>query len=198
MQRSTLSRNLLFVALIIGANLVFDTCVAQATIYVRPSLMYLYDRDEDNGSKTSTTRQLIDLGIGYIGQARWALGGLYATERKDVKSEPASGGTTTTSGNRTSLGPTLGWVSAGDLGFYILGTYFVQSEYVEGSNTYKGNGYEADLGVRIPVRGTFVALQVSYKNFEYKKYSAGGGDVELSRPRVHTFIDPYFALFFEF
>lgn len=66
------------------------------------------------------------------------------------------------------------------------------------SSTYQGGGYQVDLGVRFKLSSVFVGLQMSYKMFEYKKYTTGGASVALTEPIKQGFVDPYFALFFEF
>lgn len=168
-----------------------DLC--QAEVYAKPALMYLISGDESAGSKTNTQRQLIDLSIGYIASFRLAVGAIYATERKEVQNV-----STTNSTSRSSFGLSTGWVANSDPGVFLMGNYFFQSSFIDSANTYKGNGYQVDAGIKFKVKSTSIALQLSYKSFDYGTLLTGGAETTLSQHLVHTFLDPYFAMFFQF
>lgn len=181
---------------ILALTVFFTGAWAEAGAYIKPQVMYLIDGEEENGTTTTTTRQLIDLGAGYLTTDGIAIGGLYATEKTQIKTEGASSSVTDKS--RTSLGGGLGYFMQGNVAPYIMADYLFSSEYIESSTTYTGTGYLVDLGVRFSVGSLFLGMQLTYKKFEYKESRSGSTTTSLSQPLKHTFLDPYFAFMFQF
>jgi hypothetical protein len=143
-----------------------------------------------SGSSTSKdTRQIIEIGGGYLTQKRWLILGQYAQETVNS----SSGGSTTTS-TRTSYGPGFGWVSNRDVGAYIDAIYYFSSQYAEQGTTLKGSGYQADLGLKIVLSKMAVLAGFSYAHFDYNKTNTG----TLSPAIKHTVLAPRLGLQFEF
>lgn len=161
--------------------LVFGSLVgareARAQGYIRGGAMYL---SEGSGSGTinKTSRTLIDVGAGYAHADGWTLGFLYGTE-----SVTYSGGAAST--NRASFGPSVGYMKA-DTGFYGMASYFLTSTY----SSYKGTGYEIDVGYKVPMGKVSLGVQMSYKRF---KYTESGGS-SIDPPYEQEYIDPYFVI----
>ena len=171
-------------------------------IYFKPTAMYVIDNSENASganSKSTTSRQLIDVGFGFIFDNGLTVGGLYATEKRNEETTSTSGSTSTSTGDRTSLGAGIGWASDKDIGPFVMAIYFPQSTYVTSPNNinHTGGGYQADLGVRFKMKHVFFGLQLSYKAFEYKEYSSGPTKIALSHPLKHTNLDPYLSIFFQ-
>lgn len=162
--------------------LCFSSARVLADGYFKFDGMYTFSKTKDGGGSSESTETLMNFGAGYISQKGWVIGGLYATEK--VK----SGGQTV---DRTSMGPTVGWISRRENGFFILGTYFISSEF---GNGYEGSGYEIDLGYKFKIRKVALAPQLSYKNFEYGELNGA----KISPPDQLTKLDPYFVLLIEF
>ncbi|NJL25607.1 MAG: hypothetical protein HC902_10820 [Calothrix sp. SM1_5_4] len=85
---------------------------AFAAGYFRLSGIYSSE-ETGQGTTTKSSRTLLDLGAGYTWSSGFTLGGLYGTEKRE------SGDSST---DRTSLGPTIGYLQKGG-GFFALGTY---------------------------------------------------------------------------
>ncbi|HVK62784.1 MAG TPA: hypothetical protein VM432_14600 [Bdellovibrionales bacterium] len=174
-------RSIRFLAAILGLLVSFNASMASANGYFRLGGMYTFsERGRDDLSKT--TRTLLDIGGGYVWTKGWTLGGLYQMDKVQSDSYTL---------DRTSYGPTAGWISQDSGGPYVLATYFFSSKR---SDEYEGSGYQFDLGYRFPVKGIFLALQMSYKHFAYNK--ANGR--ELDPPYNENYLDPYIALMFDF
>ena len=149
--------------------------------YVRLGGMYLSESTEQS-SASKSSRTYLDLGTGTITRRGLTLGLLYSYEK--INSDASSA-------KRTSIGPTVGWVSQKERGPYLLGTYFLSSQLDEG---FTGSGYQVDLGYKILLRKIALALQLSYKKFSYGKQSGQA----LSPERSDSRIDPYFQIWYEF
>ena len=167
---------------------------AEAKIYFQPRLMYLEETDKSNSGDSTRKRTLIDAALGYGMDNGLLIGAIYATEKRQWSSS-AGGASDAT---RTSMGPSVGWMGSDAVAPYVMGTYYLSSEYVTGSYTYKGTGFQIDLGVNFKVGPGAVGLQLSYKKFDYNKYTLSGRDFDLSPADSQGFIDPYFAFAFEF
>ncbi|MEK2689700.1 hypothetical protein [Bdellovibrio sp. GT3] len=130
---------------------------------------------EDGGTASSkSTRMMYDLSAYYKFQGGgWVLGALY---QNDAQTSDATV-------DRTSYGVSGGWMTPRESGFYLLGTYFVSSKYGDFDG---GNGYQLDLGYKVPTRVPLV-LQMSYKHYEYSKYD-----------HSDTLIDPYLGFMIMF
>ncbi|HWU43678.1 MAG TPA: hypothetical protein VN132_09580 [Bdellovibrio sp.] len=139
------------------------------------ALTYTSHTDTTNGSSTKDSRTIYDIGGYYkFSGGGWVLGALYQNDSR--------GGDTSI--NRTSYGVSGGWMAPRDSGFFLIGTYFVSSTYGDFKD---GNGYQADLGYKFTPGNIPIAMQISYKNYEYSKYN-----------HSDTFIDPYFVIILDF
>lgn len=147
--------------------------------HVRLNALY-WSQETGQTTQTKTTRTLLDIGAGYSWPSGLMVGGLYGTEK--LKSDDNST-------DRTSFGPSIGFVVK-DTGPFIIGTYFIESEYED----FKGKGYEVDLGYKFKVSAFSLGLMLAYKKFEYDK----NGSTTVSPPLTSTHIDPYFSFWFEF
>lgn len=152
---------------------------AFAAGYFRLNALYLSEETQQSSS-SKTTRTLLDLGAGYTWPSGLTLGGLYGTEKR--KSDSSST-------DRTSYGPTIGYMQSGE-GFFLLGTYFLMSDYEQ----LDGTGYEVDAGYRFKVSSVGVGLQIAYKHFEYNKSNGASFSPTIKQ----NYIDPYFAIWLEF
>lgn len=169
-------RNILGCVTVVWATL-FSTSVF-ADGYVRLDALYL-SQESGTATTSKTSRTLLDIGGGYAWPSGFTLGALYGTEK--IKNDSSSS-------DRTSVGPTIGWYQK-DQGPFILGTYFFTSEL----DDYKGSGYEVDLGYKFKVSAFSIGLQLSYKHFSYDK----NGSASVNPAYVQNYIDPYFAFWFE-
>jgi hypothetical protein len=190
-------------AALLPVALIFFASSAGAKVFLKPGLMYLKDSDDNNGSKATTVRTLVDMGLDYsFDKGGWTLGVLYGTETSRTETQTQSFGSSSTSiteATRASFGPSLGWVFPKDgNGPYLLGTYFITSDYKEGTTIYKGTGYQATLGARFKASRAFLAVELNYKSFEYKRSVTGTFTADVNPPRRQTYIDPGFSAFFEF
>jgi hypothetical protein len=176
---------------------------AQANqIYFKPTVMYLIDNAENQGggnSKENNSRQLIDVGFGFIFEKGLTVGGIYATEKRTTETTTVSGASSTVTTDRTSLGAGVGWSSPKEMGPFVMAYYFPQSTYVNTTTSYNysGSGYQLDLGVRFKMKHVYFGLQLSYKFFEYKEYTVATTKQSLSDPLKHTNVDPYISVFFQ-
>lgn len=148
-----------------------------ARTYMRLAAIYMA---EDTGGGDHS-RLLLDLGGGYLTQQGWSLGFLYATEKNSL-----NGGHTL---DRSSLGPTVGWASKKDTGFYILGTYFISSKMTDDMS---GSGYQIDVGYKFVIDKVSFAPQLSKKQYNYDKQY--GQSIAYSESRI----DPYFVVWVDF
>lgn len=152
---------------------------ALADGYLRAQPMYLSQGSGSGEITTRTSRTLVDVGGGFVHSAGWTLGVLYATEAQQSTGSATS--------NRASFGPTLGWMKGGGEGPYVLATYFMSSTL----DSYKGTGYEVDLGYAFPLGKFSLGVQMSYKRFKYTE--SGGSSLALAYEQ--EYVDPYFVVF---
>lgn len=150
---------------------------AAMNVFAKAAFTYSSHNTTDaGGSSTSSSRTIYDIGVYYKfqGAGGWCAGGLYQSD--------AQGGDQ--SANRTSYGVSGGWMTPRDSGFYLLGTYFITSKYGE---MEEGNGYQADFGYKFTPKSTPIAMQISYKKYDYSKSN-----------HTDTYIDPYFVVMIDF
>ncbi|MFM6929823.1 MAG: hypothetical protein ACKOX6_15240 [Bdellovibrio sp.] len=147
-----------------------------ADILAKAAFTYASHSTTDNGSATASTRMIYDVGLYYKfqGAGGWCAGALYQND--------AQGGDT--SADRTSYGVSGGWMTPRDSGVYLLATYFVSSKY---GDFTEGSGYQADLGYKFTPKSTPIAMQISYKHYDYSKFD-----------HTDTYIDPYFVVMVDF
>ncbi len=150
--------------------------------YLRFGGSYSTTKEGPESSTSDQSTTLLDIGGGLVSQSGWTVGALYAT--KKVKS-----GSFTL--DRTGIGPTLGWISRKDFGFYILGTYFLE---LERSDDLEGSGYQIDLGYKMSLGRIAFAPQLSYRDLKYDKRNGQS----LGLNYVDKGIDPYFVFLFQF
>ncbi len=163
------------------AILALSSTTTFAAGYIRAGGMYMSE-SAGTTEMNESTRTLIDIGGGWVSGKGWTIGALYGTDKRKT-----SAGST----DRTSMGPTVGWITRKESGLYILGTYFLTSTL---SPNYKGTGYEADLGYKFQIQRLALALQMSYKHFDYTR----NGSASLDPSYKNNYIDPYIVLLFEF
>lgn len=157
------------------------TAPAFADGFAKLAAVYLASSSGTGASKSESSRTMFEINAAYVMPKGWAFGALYASESEKNGS---------TSASRTSMGPTIGWITRKENGAYIMAHYLFQSEYEQ----YKGDGYQADLGYKFSVRKMAIGLQFSYKSYTYKELSGS----KLATPLQQTKIDPYFAILLEF
>lgn len=187
-------------ARLFGALVVFMgmTSLAQAGVYIHPSAMYLEDYKSASGVQTTTRRTLIDLTGGYSFDNGIAIGFIFGTEKQKTIAINTYY-TSESEASRSSYGPSLGWITPKNSGPYILASYLTNSDYDALPYSYRGDGFQIDLGFRFAVKSAYMSLQLSYKSFTYKKYTyMTSPTVELSDPMKHRYVDPYFGFFFDF
>lgn len=109
-----------------------------------------------------------------------------------------------TTGNRQSYGASVGHVTTS---YHVNFTYHVNSTWNLNQTTssgsskyvYKGEGFQVDLGYKIPIWGVFFGPQLSYKLLEYSKLSADGGPSESISPKLkETGYEPSVVLYWFF
>jgi hypothetical protein len=94
-----------------------------------------------------------------------------------------------TKGQRQSYGASLVYITTS---YHFSVTYFVNSTWNLDTTTssestkyaYKGNGFQFDLGYKIPIWGVFFGPQLSYKLLEYSKLSTDGSSSESISPKL--------------
>lgn len=144
---------------------------AQADYMLKTAFSYTsHSTDSSTG-----TRMIYDIMADYrFAGGGWVTGATYQSD--------AQGGDTSTS--RTSYGANAGWMDRKEFGLYLIGTYYISSNYTDFSG---GSGYQADLGYKFTPKKTAFSMQFSYKHYSYTQPT-----------HTDTYIDPYFALIFEF
>lgn len=156
---------------------------AEASGFVHLGAMYMTESVGSGSSTSDAERTLLDVGGGYISPKGWVAGFMYGTEKYER---------TGSDSNRTSIGPTLGWVSRKDNGPYVLGSYFLTLKMSPGD--YKGNGTQFDIGYKFQIDRVAFAAQISKKNFTYTE----GNGANLNPNFVDNKLDPYFVVWIEF
>ncbi|MES2965265.1 MAG: hypothetical protein V4760_15370 [Bdellovibrionota bacterium] len=167
-----------FATLILVLGALIGAREAKAQGYVRAEAMYL-SSGGGSGSIDKTTRTLIDVGAGFAHADGWTLGFLYGTEAVNYSS-------TSPSTNRASFGPSVGWMQGPMNGVYTMFTYFLTSTY----SSYKGTGYQLDVGYQVPLGKVGLGVQLSYKRFKYPE----SGGATISPAYEQEFVDPYFTI----
>jgi hypothetical protein len=176
-----------------------DSKIEEDGLFLNPSLLYWGD-SSDYQTKRARSYFLGSLTGGF---KRW---GLFFGMTYDYSTEKwvDSGGSTEGDyvWTRTSWGPTFG---AAYKIVYCFVTYYFFSELKDkrpgaGEITYKdGDGYQVSLGTQIQITETFfLAPQLSYRAFRYRKSNQDGRDSNLTRTNTKTSLDPFLALFFYF
>ena len=162
---------------------------------LKPTGSYMQSIDDSGTTKTTKTRTIIEIPFGYYFDMGVGALGIYSTEKGLDKTESTSGGgTSAVETSRTSYGAGIGWMDSSDIGIFVNGYYFFNTEMTQSTTTYKGTGYQADLGIKFPVKRAFLAVQFSYKYYEYNKTTAGGVETDLATPRKLQFFDPQAAI----
>ena len=140
-----------------------------------------------DGSSYDQSRMMIDLGTGSVTDKGCTLGLNYNYE-KDSGGENKTG--TSSRPSRSSIGPTVGWISKREMGPYSLLSYYLFSSRSDG---YSGSGYQFDGGYKLPIGFTSIALQLTYKRFSYEKLN-GTSIGAISQ----TYVDPYIVCWIDF
>lgn len=152
--------------------------------YMRLSGMYMSSSYQlTDGSTVEGTRTMYDLSAGFVDDKGWTIGALYGTE----KESNADG---TQSMDRSGFGPSGGWITTKDSGFYGLFTYFLNPTL----GSYKGTGYQLDVGYKFMIKKISFAPQLSKKHFTYTELSGQ----KLANNYVTDRLDPYFVVWVDF
>ena len=158
--------------------------LASVSGYIKMGGSYMSQAD---GSSFDQSRMMIDLGTGSVTDKGWTLGLNYNYE-KDSGGENKTG--SSSSPTRSSIGPTVGWISKREMGPYFLLSYYLFSSRSDG---YTGSGYQFDGGYKVPIGFTSIALQLTYKRFSYGKLN--GASVGAFN---QTYVDPYIVCWIDF
>jgi hypothetical protein len=177
--------------------MLFISALARADGFLKPSAAYMIDRKESGGVTEKVYRQVLDFAGGYSTSSGWTILAQYSTEKRTEKTKSSMVETTTVD-SRTSFGPGLGWKSPKEMGPFIFGTYYFQNEDTVSSFTYKGPGYQIDVGYAFAIRQVSLGLQLSYKRFDYKKMTVGSTTFDLTTPKSQSNLDPGIALIVNF
>jgi hypothetical protein len=155
--------------------------VSHANVLLKLSGLYQSD-SSGQGTMSTTSRTLMDFGGYWVSQKGWLVGGLYGSDK-----------TAYTSGSleRTSYGPSFGWLTRKESGPFVIATYHYSAKLTQNST---GSGYQFDLGYKFDLRRVGLGLQLSYKHFDFNK----AGNVTITPPYKSTQIDPYVSLLIEF
>lgn len=171
-------------------TLVFlQTVNAHADVVLKPMLLYSIDKTQST-TTTTTTRQLIDFQGGYLSPDGWAILGMYGQENITDSSNGSS-----SSSERSCYGAGGGWFGKQDHGVFIDAIYFIDAKLTGGGNTYKGDGWQADLGYKFSLGSSVsFAAQFAYRNLNFKKLNSN----TLSPAYVRTKLDPMIGFVFQF
>lgn len=162
----------------------FFSSLALADGYMRLSGMYMSSSYQlEDGSKVDGSRTMYDLSAGVVNDKGWTIGVLYGTE----KESSADG---TQSMERSGIGPSGGWITTKDSGFYGLLTYFLNPTL----GSYKGTGYQLDVGYKFMIRKISFAPQFSKKHFAYDELNGQ----KISPSYITDRFDPYFVVWVDF
>ncbi|MCB0415439.1 MAG: hypothetical protein KDD50_13975 [Bdellovibrionales bacterium] len=164
--------------------------LAQANIgsgvIFKPDLIYT-TKTQGQGTTTTTTEQVLDLSLGFLGNNGLFYGVKYANYTYSV------GGTDIT---LPKLGAGIGYVSGG---WNFIFNYFIDAQYkVTSTSTYKGTGFEFDLGYAFNAGGWAVGPTLSYFSNTFTKLSSSGTEVDVSPNYTLTGIVPKISLWFSF
>ncbi len=173
-----MSIKIIFTSIVLAFILLSAPAVLAAS-YMKLGAIYM--ADDDNGD--SRNRLVLDLAGGWIASNGFTAGFLYASEKNTV--------TNGVSADRTSFGPSLGYASKKEEGWYIIGTYFLSSTT---TNELKGSGNQIDAGYKFLINKVSFAPQLSKKQFTYT--SQYGND--LSPTYSVNRIDPCFVVWIDF
>jgi hypothetical protein len=169
--------------------MVSGSAMAAGLVFNPTGLFYTY-REASVSGTTKLTAVYYDLRFGYLFTQGYYLGAVYSGMSRDYDTQ----GTKT----RTSYGVTAGYF-AETTGLYVLGHYYINSEYDDfsGVSLKKGTGYQADLGYYFTVNPSVkIGPQITYRGFKYTQQTSGG--VTSSASYVHNEFIPFISLGFFF
>lgn len=155
------------------------------SFFFSPSLFYMTDTDEGtNNVPVEETYNFMDFRIGYFLPSGLYLGGIYATDTHEAGDSEY---------DRTSFGPSVGYYKDN---FHLIFHYFISSEQSRpGDLTLtEGSGIQFDVAYLFQFSGPFhLGPQLTYKQFNYKKYESGGAEVSAST-MTHKLFHPSLVL----
>ncbi|MEO6460301.1 MAG: hypothetical protein ABIO95_07620 [Bdellovibrionota bacterium] len=154
---------------------VFLPALSEASVFLRPMALYLYNSQTVSGTSSGSSRMLFDASVGYMSDHGWLLGAIYQNDSQ-----------------RTSYGPSVGWSTSKDLGPFVAAHYFYKVKD-QAAGPIDGSGYQADFGIRAQLSKFVLAFQVAYKHYSYGSSSSSLGGVE-----AETRVDPSIGLFITF
>lgn len=152
---------------------------ARSETYMKLGTVYM---SEDNGGDTHS-RLLLDLGGGWIAKSGLTLGFLYSTEKNTVSNGASA--------DRTSYGPSIGYATKKEEGWYVVGSYFPSSTT---TTQLKGTGSQIDIGYKFQINKVSFAPQLSKKQYTYTTLNGNDLGSSYSEGRV----DPYFVMWIDF
>lgn len=134
---------------LIVAILIFVTTSANAAVVFIPSFFYYSRTQEQGGSESEYTQQIINLKLGSANGLYW--GFAYDMESIDSGSNDQ---------DRSSYGGSIGYMTGG---WSFIGTYYLSSELED----YEGSGYAIDVGHIFGLGSINIGPLLSYRNFTY-------------------------------
>jgi hypothetical protein len=149
-------------------------------LMLKPSLMYLYDSQSGtNGNGVTTTRTLIDAGLGYrFATSPFYLGGVYTYDNT------ADTGTSSAKDLTTAYGAAIGLITDN---VYMLFNYYVSAQYDQTSSSgtttsyTSGSGFGVAIGYMFSVGSSFrLGPELDYRNLQYTKRSVSGSSGSAS------------------
>jgi len=159
------------ICLLIVLSMASVQALAQQIVF-SPGLFYHASEETNLGTDSESTETFYDIKLGVTLSNNIYLGAIYASDTNDVGS---------TEFTRTSYGASIGYMQP--MGWYLMGHYFISSEYERGTTTtyQDGSGFQFDVGYMFDLgSGFFVGPQLTYKTFEYGEAESGGNTVEIS------------------
>lgn len=166
---------------------------ALGAIFLKPSATYSQAGELIGVNETKSTRSVVDVSGGlYDDSIGFTLHGTYASDKSSTHSEPP---VIDTNQSRTSTGLGIGYIQSRDPGFFVLGHYYFNSEYATATTSYKGKGYQVDVGCKLAFYKVSLGFQLSYRKYKFDK---DRDQKDIADPIEQAFIDPMFTLIVPF
>ena len=169
--------------LIAFAFVFFYNPLSHAELYFSPSLFYKTSEEGPSGSETERTETYYDIRLGYGMTTGLYFGGIYSGMTHEINDVEFT---------RSSYGASIGYVSDG---WFLMGHYFIKSEYEVGSNAKytDGSGFQADVGYWFKAFSQLsIGPQITYRTLSYEKLESGGASVDAEYE--HKEFMPYLSL----
>lgn len=174
------------IALLVLIN-ALSISMAQATILFTPSITYMEQELDDNGTQGDAKLTFIDLRLGYVTSFGLYLGGLYSIHDYDLLADSSD----------SYFGPSIGYYNSG---FLVVGTYYIfgERDITSGGTKYSGvNGFQIDLSYSVPITPMIsVGPQLTYHSIEFDEAQNSG--ISSSTDYSISGVTPYFNITFMF